>query len=88
MPLIVRYAFSVILVGGFALQPAFAGEQAPACRKAEVNPVTGHVLCVDPLGAEVEPAPAADPCKETAEAKGDWTFHPSCKDQASPGAQG
>ena len=25
-----------------------ASTAAPACGKAEVNPVTGHVLCIDP----------------------------------------
>jgi|GEM_PF-5516673 len=30
----------------------------PKCLKAEVNPVTGHVLCVEPLGAPVDPAPS------------------------------
>ena len=29
----------------------------PKCRKAEINPVTGHVLCIDPLGAPVEAPP-------------------------------
>src|SRR5262245_56046545 len=28
---------------------------APTCRKAEVNPVIGHVLCIDPIGAPVAP---------------------------------
>jgi hypothetical protein len=38
---------------------------APAkCEVAEVNPVTGHVICIKPLGAPVErpPAEAAAPC--------------------------
>jgi hypothetical protein len=46
---------------------AFAGDSAlaeaapaPACRKAEVNPVTGHVFCNDPITAPVDPPPAAD----------------------------
>src|SRR5262249_48700170 len=36
-----------------------ASTAAPACRKAEVNPVTGHVLCIDPIGAPVQAPPAA-----------------------------
>ncbi|MEZ5827800.1 MAG: hypothetical protein R3D01_05170 [Hyphomicrobiales bacterium] len=26
-------------------------------KRAEINPVTGHVMCIDPLGAEVEALP-------------------------------
>jgi hypothetical protein len=29
----------------------------PACIKAEVDQLTGHVLCIEPLGAAVEPPP-------------------------------
>lgn len=40
-----------------------AGGAAPVaaqtCRTADVNPVTGHVLCIDPLGAPVEAPPTA-----------------------------
>jgi len=49
-PLMLGVAAIVALAG-----PAFAAGEAepaaPECRKAEVNPVTGHVLCVEPLGA-------------------------------------
>jgi len=32
--------------------------KAPAkCLKAEINPVTGHTMCIDPLGSPVEAAP-------------------------------
>lgn len=53
----------------------------PKCLKAEVNPVTGHVLCIDPLGAPVEAPPpsAAAPCKENPRAEGDWTYSPNCR---------
>jgi hypothetical protein len=55
---------------------------AQTCRKAEVNPVTGHVLCIDPLGAAVEVPPASTelPCRPNAN-KGDgaWTWGPNCK---------
>jgi len=56
----------------------------PKCLKAEVNPVTGHVLCIDPLGAPVEAPPpsASAPCKENPRAEGDWTYKPNC--QATP----
>ncbi|ODR98412.1 hypothetical protein AUC68_08190 [Methyloceanibacter methanicus] len=72
---------------GFAA-PAGAEEAAPVCKRAEVNPVTGHVLCVDPLGAPVAPAPKADPCKTGAEAPdpsqdADFTWRPTCMDEKS-----
>jgi hypothetical protein len=60
-----------------------ASATASACRKAEVNPVTGHVLCLDPLGAPVEPPPAASevPCKPDARADEAWTWGPKCKSE-------
>jgi len=63
-----------------------ASAAASACRKAEVNPVTGHVLCIDPLGAPVEPPPAASevPCKPDARADEAWTWGPKCKSE-NPG---
>ena len=66
--------------------PAVAAEPQgeatpPKCLKAEVNPVTGHVLCIDPLGAPVEAPPpsAAAPCKENPRAEGDWSYSPNCR---------
>jgi hypothetical protein len=68
---------------------AFAGAAAaaepsaetaqPKCVKAEINPVTGHVFCFEPLGAPVEQPPpeAALPCKED-DARGQWSYGPSC----------
>jgi len=52
--------------------------------KAEVNPVTGHALCVDPLGAKVEapPSDAMSPC-EPLKHTGDYTYAPNCKDKPS-----
>ena len=66
-----------------------AEESGPACKKAEVNPITGHVLCVDPLGAPVAPPPKADPCdNDAAKAEprkdGDWTWRPSCTETKDP----
>ncbi len=54
---------------------------APKCLKAEVNPVTGHVLCIDPLGAAVEPPPpeAALPCKKPEEVRGQWSYSPTAR---------
>jgi hypothetical protein len=53
---------------------------APKCLKAEVNPVTGHVLCIEPLGAAVEPPPpeAALPCKRPEDVRGQWSYSPNC----------
>ena len=47
----------VVLAGGVATAAPAEQPEAPKCLKAEVNPVTGHVLCIDPLGAAVEPRP-------------------------------
>ena len=50
-------AAAIIFGGGnsFAESARDTGQDsAPKCRKAEVNPVTGHVLCIDPLGAPVD----------------------------------
>ena len=83
-------AFAGSLAATAALAGAFAANgdgnptstAAPTCRKAEVNPVTGHVLCIDPLGAPVEAPPTSTelPCRPNAN-KGDgaWTWGPRCK---------
>jgi hypothetical protein len=60
-----------------------ASTAAPACRKAEVNPVTGHVLCIDPIGAPVEAPPAASEAPYKPDARSDqaWTWGPNCKSE-------
>lgn len=68
-----------------ALMPAAAPAEAPerraeaACRKAEINPVTGHVFCLEPRGAPVEAPPEAlrPDCKPD-EARGQWSWGPAC----------
>jgi hypothetical protein len=60
------------------------------CRKAEVNPVTGHVFCFDPIGAPVEaPPPAAEtPCRADAHSGDAWSWSPKCNPEgaAKPGS--
>ena len=79
-------AFATSLAATAALAASEGGpasNAAPTCRKAEVNPVTGHVLCLDPLGAPVEPPPSASdvPCKPGAHADQAWTWGPKCKSE-------
>lgn len=47
------------------------------CLLAEVNPVTGHAVCINPRGAPVEPPPvsALKPCKPRAHDKDGWTVY-------------
>ena len=70
----------VALAGGAASAEPADQPAAPKCLKAEVNPVSGHVLCIDPLGAAVEPPPpeAALPCKKPEEVRGQWSYSPNC----------
>ena len=77
-------AATIIFAGGnaFAESAGDTGsDSAPKCRKAEVNPVTGHVLCIDPLGAPVDPPPAAElpPCKPDERSNEAWSYGPKCK---------
>lgn len=72
------------LAGGMAASECDpASTAAPTCRKAEVNPVTGHVLCIDPLGAPVTPPPSASevPCKPDARTTEAWSYGPKCKSE-------
>jgi hypothetical protein len=50
----------------------------PKCVTAEINPVTGHVFCINPLGAPVEAPPdeAKPTCKQ--DSRGQWTWSPNC----------
>jgi hypothetical protein len=69
----------VVLMGSAAAAETADKAAEPKCVTAEVNPVTGHVFCIEPLGAPVEPpAPeAALPCKAD-DARGQWSWGPSC----------
>ena len=80
-----RFFVMSILAGMALAGVAAAAETAdkatqPKCVTAEINPVTGHVFCIEPLGAPVEPLPpeAALPCKPE-DARGQWSYGPACK---------
>ena len=79
-------AAAIVLAGGHPFAESAgdpASTAAPKCLKAEVNPVTGHVLCIDPIGAPVDPPPAASeaPCKPDARSDQAWTWGPKCKSE-------
>jgi len=73
----------VLMAAGAAAAETPAPAAPPKCVTAEINPVTGHVLCIEPLGAPVEAPPDAKlPCKpEDApeDARGQWSYGPNCK---------
>ncbi len=75
-------ASAAILVSLAGVTTAAGGaEEAPPpkCRKAEIGPVTGHVLCIDPLGAPVEAPPEeAKPRCKPEDARGQWSYGPAC----------
>jgi len=72
-------AVVLLAAGGVSAAPAEQKAQ-PACITAEVNPVTGHVLCIEPLGAAVEPPPPEEalPCKRPEDVRGQWSYSPNC----------
>jgi hypothetical protein len=71
---------AVVSDHAFAESAGDPASAAPKCLKAEVNPVTGYVLCIDPIGAPVDPPPAAElPCKPDERSNEDWTWGPKCK---------
>ena len=66
------------LIAGAAAAESTAPKAEPKCLTAEINPVTGHVLCINPLGAPVEAPPDAKlPCKPE-DARGQWSYGPNC----------
>ena len=71
---------AAVLMAGAGQAAAENSEQAapPKCVTAEINPVTGHVFCINPLGAPVEAPPeeAKLPCKQ--DSRGQWTWSPNC----------
>ena len=76
-------AAAILFDGGHAFAES-AGDPAtaaPKCLEAEVNPVIGHALCIGPIGAPVDPPPAAElpPCKPDERSNEAWTWGPKCK---------
>ena len=77
--LIVSASILIGLAGGTAIAGAADPASPPKCRKAEINPVTGHVLCIDPLGAPVEAPPEeAKPRCKPEDTRGQWSYGPAC----------
>jgi len=79
-------AGAALSVSAGLIAPARAAEDASACKRAEVNRVTGYTSCVDPLGAPVAPPPKADPFKTGPEAPdpykdADFTWRPTCTEE-------
>jgi hypothetical protein len=70
-------ALVLMAAGAVAAQPT-APKAEPKCETAEINPVTGHVFCIKPLGAPVEAPPdeAKLPCKQ--DSRGRWSWAPNC----------
>jgi hypothetical protein len=67
-----------LMAGGVALAADEAA--APKCEKAEINPVTGHVFCLEPRGAPVEAPPQAmKPACKPEDARGQWSWGPACE---------
>ena len=45
------------LIGGAAAAGTVEKTSPPKCLKAEINPFTGRVVCINPVGAPVEEPP-------------------------------
>ena len=88
--LIVSAPILLGLAGGTAIAGAADPASPPKCRKAEINPVTGHVLCIDPLGAPESrlrprrPSPDASPKTHAASGAMDLLARPSSAEAEAP----
>jgi hypothetical protein len=71
---------AIVFAGGHTFAES-ADPAAPKCRKAEINPATGHALCIDPIGAPVDPPPAAElpPCEPNERSNEAWSYGPKCR---------
>jgi hypothetical protein len=72
-------AFGLAAMAGAVVAETAGPPAQPKCEVAEINPVTGHVLCIKPLGAPVEAPPeeAKLPCKQ--DSRGQWSWAPNCE---------
>ena len=79
MRLAISTAVIAVALAGSAGEVRSNTVSEPKCLKAEINPVTGHLLCIDPLGAPVEAPPEETmrPCKPE-QARGQWTYGSGC----------
>jgi hypothetical protein len=77
--LLISVLFGLASMASVAAAESSAPPAPPKCETAEINPVTGHVLCIKPLGAPVEAPPpeAKAPCKPE-DARGQWSYGPAC----------
>ncbi len=69
---------AVVLAGALAAAQALAQTPAPPakCRVAEINPVTNHAHCIDPIGAPLE-GQQDKPCQGMHQT-GQWTLSNGC----------
>jgi hypothetical protein len=67
----------LMAAAGHAAETTAPAPQAK-CQKAEINPVTGHVFCFEPLGAPVQapPGEAKQTCEQ--DSRGQWVWAPNC----------
>jgi hypothetical protein len=77
--LMLSVLFGLAPIVAVAAEPSEPAAQ-PKCETAEINPVTGHVFCITPLGAPVEapPPPEAKPPCKPEDARGQWSYGPNC----------
>lgn len=90
--MLARYALllalpTLVALSGAPLRAEEAADPAkPKCEVAEVNPVTGHVICIKPIGAPVEQPPEEEDvsvdCEPGDASKGDWSWSSKCRPEA------
>jgi hypothetical protein len=79
MRMVTNVLSSVALIAGAHATEETAPAAQPKCQTAEINPVTGHVFCIRPLGAPVEaPPPEAKPPCKPEDTRGQWSYGPNC----------
>ncbi|HLH11040.1 MAG TPA: hypothetical protein VKV77_04055 [Methylovirgula sp.] len=72
-----RLLGATLLASLFCVAHAAAQAQsAPKCKVAEINPVTNHAHCIDPVGG-VLPPDAPKPCQNVHQT-GNWAMSNTC----------